>query len=140
MSNFGHSELQSLMLAQDICSTIDNSELTKRISRLKPVSLKERPKTQIKEKKKLERQRFRIIPELKLAVDVLKSRLREHNEEKTVSRPCTRLKVERVENNLSPGCYHRMSLSIGGFEFSKVPRLDHSIECQISGIWVISTC
>lgn len=133
MSKFGYSELQSLMLAQDVCSTIDNSELTRRISRLKPESLKERPKTQIKEKK-LEKIKYKIIPELKLAVDVLKTRLKENNDEKTVSRPCTRLKVERVENNLSPGCYHMMSLSIGGYEFSKVPRLDDSIEHQISGI------
>lgn len=125
-------DLKFLMLPRDICETIDNSELSKRISKLKPVSLKERPKTQSKERK-LEKPKYRIIPELRTAVDVLRTRIKQNNEEKTISRPCTRLKVVRADS-VSPGSYHKTCLSTGGYEFSKAPRLDDSIEHQISGM------
>lgn len=125
-------ELKFLMLPRNICETIDNSELTRRISKLMPVSLKERPKTQSKERK-LERPKYKIIPELRTAVEILRTRIKQNNEEKTISRPCTRIKVERADS-VSPGSYHKTCLSTGGYEFSKVPRLDDSIEHQISGI------
>jgi hypothetical protein len=128
--NLDLSDLSSFFKPQNICSQIDSSELSRRINRLKPSNSKKRPQTESVLKR--EKKNFSMIPELKVAVEVLKSRLNQVSHQKSVSRPCTRLKVERLDS-VSPGVYHKPSHSTGGWEFSKVPRLEDSITHQISG-------
>ena len=94
-----------------------------------------RPRTQSVAKRV--KAKFKIIPELRAAVDILKSRLNDSSEEKSISRPSTRLKVDRLDS-VSPGFYHRPSHSTGGWEFSKVARLEDSITHQISGIYYLA--
>ena len=124
------SDLSEFIKPQDICTQIDNSELSRRIDRLKPSSPRPRTQSVVKRVKA----KFKIIPELRAAVDILKSRLNDSSEEKSISRPSTRLKVDRLDS-VSPGFYHRPSHSTGGWEFSKVARLEDSISHQISGIY-----
>lgn len=131
---FDFDDLSSLSLTHDVCTRIDNSYLTKRISRLNPCLIVEsRPKTQSsKYRGKIPNSiDKKIIPELRAAVEILKTRLNSTSELKLVSRPCTRYKLDNREV-ISPGKYHKVSASNGGHEFSKSPRLQDAIYHQIS--------
>ncbi|OMJ96184.1 hypothetical protein SteCoe_369 [Stentor coeruleus] len=131
---FDFDSLSSLSLTYDICSSIDNSYLTKRISRLNPYFLfetKSRTKSIKHKKKGPSDTNTKIIPELRAVVDILKNRLNSTTELTLVSRPCTRYKADNREV-ISPGKYHRHVSSTGGHAFSKSPRLHDTIAHQLS--------
>ena len=121
-----------LSYTQDVCSRIDSSLLSRRINRLNPCFLTEaRPATQSAKVRAAKPSKSKIIPELRALVDLIKNRLKSTTELKMVSRPCTRMRLNNHEA-LSPGKYHRFTVSTGGNEFSKSPRLQDYIEHQIS--------
>ena len=121
-------DLSAFFFTQDICKSIDTSYISKRISSLYDPKhfFESRPQTQ-KVEHRVRRQRMKIIPELRGAVDILKARISSGTEIKGLSRPCTRLKIES-RDIISPGKYYRPSVSTGGHEFSQSPRLSSSIQ------------
>lgn len=131
---FSFDDTHPLILTYDICTSIDNSYLTKRLSRLNPSFLFDvKPRTQsTKHRSKVSSEaKTKIIPELRAAVDILKTRLNSTSELKDLSRPCTRYRLGSSDA-ISPGKYYKSTSSTGGYEFSKSPRLDEAIIHNIS--------
>jgi hypothetical protein len=127
-------DASQLLLTKDLCSRIDSSPLSKRINRLNPAKLKEqRPGSSIAKTRSKQSSKKKIIPELRGAVDVLRTRLASPLEFKSVTRPSTRMQID-CRDTVSPGRYHRQYYSIGGYEFGKSPRLNDTIDHQLSSI------
>lgn len=114
----------------DVVTCIEKSLQTRQISRLKPSFLADkRPRTSNNSRSVSKEEK--IIPELKAAVDTLKTRLRQRFELKLVPRPSDRLKFVINNEELFPGKYHQKTESVGGFEFSKAPRMQSSIDHKL---------
>jgi hypothetical protein len=124
-------DLDSLLVPLDVCLSIDNSYLTKRISQYDPKLIFDyRPKTNSESHRK-KPEKLKIIPELKNLVNILKSRLESTPEIKSITKPCNRLKSDnRV--HMPPGKYYKSTQSTGGHQFSVSTRLDDSFTHKIS--------
>ena len=114
----------------DVVASIENSLQTRQISRLNPSFLSaRRPQTShVRNSSQPEK----IIPELKNAVDTLKSRLRNMPELKKIPRPSGRLNFTVTNEELFPGKYEQKTVLSGGFEFPKTPRMQDSIEHKLT--------
>ncbi|OMJ78813.1 hypothetical protein SteCoe_21297 [Stentor coeruleus] len=127
-------EAHPLILTYDICESIDNSYLTKRLSRFNPsflFNVKPRAHSTKQKNKVICETKTKVIPELRAAVDILKARLNSSVELKDLTRPCTRYRLNS-NDAISPGKYYKSISSTGGYEFSKSPRLDEAIMHSIS--------
>lgn len=114
----------------DVVTCIEKSLQTRQISRLKPSFLGDkRPRTSNNSRSVSKEEK--IIPELKAAVETLKYRLSQRPELKLVPRPSDRLKFVINNEELFPGKYHQKNVSVGGFEFSKAPRMQSSIDHKL---------
>lgn len=112
----------------DVIASIENSLQTRQISRLKPSFLLVRPQTSKVRSSSLHE---KIIPELKVAVDTLKTRLKNKPELKQIPRPSGRLNFAVTNEELFPGKYEQKNVQIGGFEFPKTPRMQNSIDHKL---------
>lgn len=128
-----YNDSDSFILTQSLCAQIDNSPQSKRISKYDPKVIFDLKPFKIAAKRYKKREKSDIIPELKQAVEIIRSRLGSTFDMKSVTRPSTRMKID-TKDSISPGKYHRTTTSTGGFEFSRSPRLEENLTHKISSI------
>lgn len=127
------SEFTTFNFTQDICKSIDNSYLSRRISQFDPKNIFEsRPRTHTA-KHRQKAKPVKIIPELRGAVDILRTRLSSQAPTKGLAMPSSRIKMARKDCG-SPEFFHNPQLNKSSYEFSKSPRLQDPITHKISSI------